>query len=323
MSTPTAVNEVRLDYSISFVEGADLVGAIAFKSHAALVNSYYLGSPEPKGTTLGGYQHDLDAEKQAINTLANRIFTRLGCKDDDEYRAALSQVRKGRLTLFSSMGPCHSCRGVFKQFLGDFPALTLEVTYRNQTRNGKVRLLPAGGGLHGDYGYADAEQIPGQDWRKTFVGVPMPMATAVFLIKFASGPECAATVTAVAGRPYTSFLYRPQGGSPIAAETAALDRVAKSVRDTITGQRDSTLSGVGFRKLLGNVSSGHVWLTGEQGPTADGRTAIAAFVKDFPKVTLRVAYDGATAAGGGLGYADAAKGDADEPAWVKVFKPTA
>ncbi|MER5866001.1 hypothetical protein [Kitasatospora sp. NPDC002040] len=321
MSTASSgtANSCRLEYDLTFIGAAGLNGRIDTESHQKLVNSYYHGLAEPTGTTLGGFRHDLDAEKQAMNILANRIYAHLGCASDDDYRARIGRVRRGLVTLFSSFGPCHSCREVLRQLRHDFPAVTFEITYRNGLRGGgTARLMEAGGGLSGVYGIGDADELPNKDWRKAYPGTPVPAATATLRAQFTGGPAVAAAATAVAGQAYTSYRYPAarQQGNPDEV-TAALDVVAKAVWDTIApGQNFNERT---FPQFIRNVGSGDLVLACEQGPTSAGRTAIAAFVADFPRVRVQVDYQGAAARVGALGYADST---AAGGGWRKVFPAT-
>ena len=320
MTTAIRGNNAILDYDITFVDGSSIRNTIRTASHADPVYAYYEGLAEPEGTTLGGFQHQKDAEKQAVNTLANTLYDHLGCKSAEDYREAIRTVRKGTVRLFSTMGPCHSCRAVVKAFLADFPALTMVVSYRNKVGDGQETavLIKAGSGLYGSYGYGDAAQLPNGDWSKTFVGAPIPATKVEYAIQFTEGPLSKGELTAVAGQRYTPYIYRLPAGNAIDADTTALDRVVRVVRDKMDGKADSTMAVASFRRFVVNVGSGTVTLTCEQGPTADGRASIAAFVRDFPKVDLIVTYPAEAASGGGLGYADATRASGAAP-WRKVF----
>ncbi|WP_405020020.1 hypothetical protein OHV05_27340 [Kitasatospora sp. NBC_00070] len=317
MSSPAFKNTCRLEYTLTFVGAAQLTGRIDTESHQPLVWSYYHGLPEPTGSTLTGQQHDLDAEKQAMNILANRIYRHLACTTDDEYRARIGQIRRGEVTLFSALGPCHSCREVLRLLRADLPTVSFEVTYRNSTRDGgSARLLAAGDGLSGAYGFGDAEQVqPGGQWRKSFPGVPVPAATAAFWMQFTAGPRVTGAEAAVAGQPYTSCRYprARQSGTPDEV-TAVVDQVAAAVWDGIApGQQFNDRT---FPQFVRNVGSGELLLVCEQGPSAAGQATVAAFVADFPKVRVQVDYPGAAARSGGLGYADAVQAGGG---WRKVF----
>lgn len=320
MTTPIFVNNATLDYDITFVDGTSIQDTIRTGSHDKPVYAYYQGLAEPQGTTLSGFQHEKDAEKQAVNILANRLYDHLGCTTTEEYRAAIRTVRKGTVTLFSTMGPCHSCRAVIRAFVADFPTLTMVVGYRNRIGNGTqtAKLIKAGDGLHGAYGYGEADQRPNGDWEMIFAGTPIPATMVEYAVQFTKGPLSKGALTVVAAQPYTPYLYRVPGGHTFDADTVALDRVARAVRDTMDDKEDSGMAVASFRHFVVNVGSGTVTLTCEQGPTADGRASIAAFIADFPKVKVIVTYPGDAASGGGLGYADATRaGGATR--WRKVF----
>ncbi len=72
-----------------------------------------------------------------------------------------------------------------------------------------------------------------------------------------------------------------------------------------------------FRQWIRGIAQGTVRLDCERGPGKDGRTAIAAFTEDFPKVRVEVAYPGATAQADGCGYTDATEQDGGT--WLKNF----
>ena len=321
MSVPIFVNNAVLDYDITFVDGSSISDTIRTGSHDDPVYAYYEGLAEPQGTTLSGFQHQKDAEKQAVNILANTLYAHLGCTTAAEYRKAIRTVRKGTVTMFSTMGPCHSCRAVIKAFLADFPTLTMVVGYRNRVGKGQETAvqIKAGSGLFGAYGYGDAVERPNHDWEKTFTGTPLPATTVEYAVQFTKGPLSEGELTAVAAQPYTAYIYRVPTGHDYDADSVALDRVARAVRDTMDEKEDSGMTVASFRRFIANVGSGTVTLTCEQGPTADGRASLAAFVRDFPKVDVVVTYPGAAASGGGLGYADATRASSTVP-WRKVFE---
>ncbi|MGW7365018.1 deaminase domain-containing protein [Streptomyces sp. NPDC054841] len=126
-------------------------------------------------------------------------------------------MRRGRIELFSTMGPCHSCRHVIRNFRADFPAVTPEVRYRNSTRQGgaTAQTLKAGEGLYGMYGYDDATQPGGRNapWRKIFPGAYRTWMVAEYKIRFKAssgqeqGPLAEGDQWAVAGTPHTPFTY--------------------------------------------------------------------------------------------------------------------
>ncbi|MEV7279835.1 deaminase domain-containing protein [Streptomyces sp. NPDC093111] len=170
MTTAAAYeNQAILTYRISFTAGPDLVGTIKRTSGSTVVEStYYHGLPEPKGRLAGEYRHDSDPEKRTVNILANAILERLGCDDERYLAEILAQVTGGSIDLYSDKGPCHSCRAILKQFLQDYPMLaSCVVTYRKTDGRGRplLALEPAGGDLHGSYGYEDAVEFNG-NWRK-------------------------------------------------------------------------------------------------------------------------------------------------------------
>lgn len=320
MSSPIFANNVVLEYDITFVDGSSITDTIRTASHEVPVYAYYEGIAEPEGTTLSGFQHQKDAEKQAVNKLANLIYDHLGCKTAEEYRREIRTVRKGTVTMFSTMGPCHSCRAVIKAFVADFPTLTMVVGYRNKIGNGPqtAKLITAGTGLYGAYGYGDATQRSNSDWEKVFAGTPLAATMVEYAIQFTKGPLSKGQLTAVAAQPYTPYIYRVPTGHILDADTIALDRVVRAVRDTMDGKEDSGMAVASFRRFVVNAGSGTVTLTCEQGPTADGRASIAAFVADFPKVDVIVTYPGAAASGDGLGYEDATRASG-AGLWRKVF----
>jgi hypothetical protein len=316
-------NYVTLHYQLLFLDGTELTGRIDQQSHLALVRGlYYDALAEPNGSGLysGQRKHDADAEKQALNQLAGEIARHLGCGTVPEYRAAVGRIRAGRLTMHSTFGPCHSCRRVIRDFLAELPTVSLDVVYGNgcNTRGTHFQ-IPAGTGLHGQYGYeraADLVQLENCSWKKTFVGTPVPAATGSFRMQFTGGPSVSGTKTAVAGQRYTSCRYPQarQAGTPDEV-TAVLDQVARAVWDGIApGQAFGERT---FPQFVRNVGSGELTLTCEQGPTAAGQAALAAFVADFPALVTTVTYQGTAAQGGGRGYPDAVR-TAD--GWTKVFR---
>ncbi|MGX4735027.1 hypothetical protein [Kitasatospora griseola] len=159
-------NQATLDYQISFTTGPDLKGQLKRLSGTTMDDSsYYHGQPEPRGSTFAGqYRHANDPEKQTVNLLANAIFERLGCDEDQYLTEILAQVTGGTITLHSDKGPCHSCRALLRQFLQNYPMITsFVVTYRKTDGRGRpIRALePAGGNLYGSYGYEDATEVNG------------------------------------------------------------------------------------------------------------------------------------------------------------------
>ncbi|MFD7645831.1 deaminase domain-containing protein [Kitasatospora sp. NPDC059795] len=159
-------NRAILTYRISFTAGPDLDGTLDRLSGSDTADSsYYHGLPEPKGSVFAGqYRHTNDPEKQTVNLLANAILERLGCDDDHYLAEILAQVTGGSIALYSDKGPCHSCRALIRQFLKDYPMIaSFVVTYRKKDGRGNaIRALePAGGNLHGSYGYEDAVEANG------------------------------------------------------------------------------------------------------------------------------------------------------------------
>lgn len=170
MTTAAAYdNRAILKYRISFTTRPDLEGTIERMSGTTVVGStYYHGLPEPKGRFKGQYRHNKDPERQTVNLLANAIFERLGCNDDQYLAEIRAQVTGGSIELYSDKGPCHSCWAVLKQFLEDYPMITsCVVTYNKKDgRGGSIPVLQlAGGDLCGAYGYEDAEEVNG-NWCK-------------------------------------------------------------------------------------------------------------------------------------------------------------
>ncbi|WP_330334314.1 hypothetical protein OHS33_34270 [Streptomyces sp. NBC_00536] len=323
MSTAAFRNTARLQYSITFIGYADLVGEVESVSHQELRgDNYYKDLPEPadhKGA-LQGIQHRKDAERQVVNLLADRIYRHLGCASTAQYKARIGAVRRGTVDLYSDMGPCHSCRSVIKDFRTDFPALDFQVRYRNALfSGGTARLLQAGDGLYGSYGIGDAEQGAGDLWIKNHPGTPLYAATATFDAKVAGpdGYRFQGTFTAVDQQPHASFLYPAPTAvaAPLDEVAAVLDQVAANIRDTMApGQEMRPQS---FRKWINGINQGTVRLVCERGPSQAGRTAVAAFIADFPKVRIEVSYEATAARTDGLGYGDATAGPAGT--WLKVF----
>ncbi|MET9699964.1 deaminase domain-containing protein [Streptomyces sp. NPDC006529] len=323
MSTAAFRNKARLTYSIAFIGRADLEGEFESLSHQQLRgDNYYKDLPEPsdwKGA-LQGNQHGKDAERQVVNLLADAVYRHLGCRSTKEYKTRIAEVRRGTVDLFSDMGPCHSCRSVIKDFRTDFPALDFRIRYRNTLfTGGTAKLLEAGDGLYGSYGVGDAEEGDGGLWVKTYPGDPLNAATATYDAKVA-GPEgyrFQGTFTAIDQQPHASFLYpAPRAtAAPLDEVAAVLDRVAADIRDTMApGQQMRPQS---FRQWIRGIDQGTVRLVCERGPSQAGRTAVAAFVADFPKVRTEVSYRAAAAQAAGLGYADATA--RPDGTWLKVF----
>ncbi|WP_262705948.1 MULTISPECIES: hypothetical protein [Streptomyces] len=169
MTTAAAYdNRAILKYRISFTAGPDLEGTIERMSGTTVVGStYYHGRPEPKGKFEGQYRHNKDPERQTVNLLANAVWERLGCNDDQYLAQILAQVTGGSIELHSDKGPCHSCRAILKDFLEHYPMITCVVTYRKTDGRGQQipNLAPAGGDLCGAYGYEDAVEVNG-NWCK-------------------------------------------------------------------------------------------------------------------------------------------------------------
>ncbi|WP_328296596.1 hypothetical protein OG389_01480 [Streptomyces sp. NBC_00435] len=323
MTTAAFRNKARLRYSIAFIGYADLAGEIESVSHQEpRGDNYYQDLPEPSDWTgaLQGVQHRKDAERQAVNLLADAIYHHLGCRSTAQYRTRISAVRRGTVDLYSDMGPCHSCRSVIKDFRSDFPTLSLDVRYRNALfSGGNARLLTAGDGLYGSYGVGDAEQGAGGLWVKSYPGSPVAAATATFDAKVAGpdGDRFQGTVTAVDQQPHASFLYPAPSATeaPLDEVAAVLDQVAGSIRDRMApGQQMRPQS---FRQWIRGIDQGTVRLVCERGPGQAGRTAVAAFAADFPKVRIEVSYEAPAAQAGGHGYADATARPSGT--WLKIF----
>ncbi|MCD2469428.1 MULTISPECIES: hypothetical protein [unclassified Streptomyces] len=171
MTTAAAyLNEATLKYRLSFTVGPDLEGTLKRTSGTGVVGStYYHGLCDPKGVNAGNFMHNKDPERQTINLLANMVLERLGCPDDQYLNQILAQVTGGEIQLITDKGPCHSCRNIIKQFLGDFPMIgSFVVVYRKTSGRGEpiLALEPAGKGLYGAYGYEDAVEVNGS-WSKT------------------------------------------------------------------------------------------------------------------------------------------------------------
>ncbi|MFE9425280.1 hypothetical protein ACFYNO_20160 [Kitasatospora sp. NPDC006697] len=326
MSTaPMFVNNATLVYDISFVDGPDFADRIDTHSHGGQIYSYYESYPEPTDHPgLQGYQHDQDGEKLAINIFANRLYRHLGCTDNADYRRKIATVRRGRLQLNSTMGPCHSCRRMLRAFLDDFPAVTLEVTYGNSgRRGGSARELQAGEGLYGVYGYADAVQLdpPRGSWFIAFPGTPRTRITAEYEIRFkplstgGQGVTSTGTAWAVAGSTYAPFIYRSPGTAGSNEVAEVLDDIAKELRKTIGGKPDKR-DVPGFREHMSlMVSGGSLTLHADQGPDQDGRRALEVFRTDFPRVEVTFHYAAPNALEAGRGYRDA---QADGPGnWTR------
>ncbi|MFE5680357.1 deaminase domain-containing protein [Streptomyces erythrochromogenes] len=323
MTTAAYVNQARLKYSIAFIGYADLVGEVKAASHQKLEgDNYYLDLPEPKDWTgaLRGIQHRGDAERRVVNLLANEIYRHLGCESTAQYKARIRAVRRGAVDLYSDMGPCHSCRSVIKDFRSDFPTLAVDVRYRNALRGGgSAALIPAGEGLFGMYGIGDAVQRPDGQWAKSYPGAPVPAATATFDVKVAGpdGDRFRGTLDAVDQQPHAPYLYPAPNATaaPLDEATAVLDKIAQAIRNQMApGQQMRPQS---FRQWIRGIDQGTVRLDCERGPGQAGRTAVAAFVADFPKVRLEVAYEAAAAQTDGYGYADATQGP--DGTWLKAF----
>lgn len=323
MTTAAFKNKARLRYSISFIGYADLAGEFESFSHQDLRgDNYYQDLPEPSDWTgaLRGIQHRKDAERQVVNLLADAIYRHLGCRNTEQYKTRIRAVRKGTVDLFSDMGPCHSCRSVFKDFRSDFPTLALQVRYRNALfSGGTAQLLGAGEGLYGSYGIGDSEADEGGLWVKKYPGSPLAAVTATFDTKVAGpdGYRFQGTVTAVDQQPRAPFLYPAPSATaaPLDEVAAVLDQVADHIRTKMApGQQMRPQS---FRQWIRTIDQGTVQLVGERGPSQAGRSAVAAFVADFPKVRIEVSYEAAAAQAGGCGYADATARPGGT--WLKVF----
>ncbi|MFE9537239.1 deaminase domain-containing protein [Streptomyces sp. NPDC006691] len=324
MTTAAFTNKATLTYSIAFIGYPDLEGEFQSVSHQApRGDNYYKDIPEPADWTgaLKGRQHSKDAERQVVNLLADEIYHHLGCTSTADYTARITAVRKGTLDLYSDMGPCHSCRSVIKDFRKDYPTLTLQMRYRNAVRGGRsAALIEAGGGLYGAYGIGDAAQGGDELWAKTYPGSPVAAATGTFDVKFAggkSGKRYTGNATAIDQQPHSSYLYpapRP-ASAPLDEVTAVLDGIALDLSTQMVPE--PVMRPQAFRQWLSGIEQGTVRLDCERGPVRDGRIAVAAFAKDFPKVTIEVAYPGAAAQADGCGYTDSTA--QDDGTWLKSF----
>ncbi|MEU8764687.1 deaminase domain-containing protein [Streptomyces sp. NPDC048659] len=324
MTTAAFTNKATLTYSITFIGYPDLDGEFQSVSHQALRgDNYYKDIPEPAEWTgaLKGHQHGKDAERQVVNLLADKIYRHLGCRSTADYKDRIGAVRKGTVDLYSDMGPCHSCRKVIKDFRQDFPALTFRIRYRNAVRGGgSGALLEAGGGLFGAYGIGDAAQGADELWVKVHPGSPIAAATAGFVVKFAggkAGKQYTGGATGIDQQPHTSYLYpAPSGGSALLDEvTAALDGIALNLSRQMVPE--SLMRPQAFRQWLQGIESGSVHLDCERGPVREGRIAVAAFIKDFPKLSVEIVYPGPAAQSDGCGYTDA--GSQGDGTWLKRF----
>ncbi|MEV6682463.1 hypothetical protein AB0N09_37225 [Streptomyces erythrochromogenes] len=72
-----------------------------------------------------------------------------------------------------------------------------------------------------------------------------------------------------------------------------------------------------FRQWIRGIDQGTVQLACERGPGQAGRSAVAAFVADFPKVRVEVAYEAAAAQADAHGCTDATQGPGGT--WLKAF----
>ncbi|MFF8401177.1 hypothetical protein ACF06P_06020 [Streptomyces sp. NPDC015684] len=324
MTTAAFTNKAILRYSIAFIGYADLEGEVQSLSHQALRgDNYYQDLPEPKDWTgaLKGVQHSKDAERQVVNLLADEIYRHLGCRSTAQYTARIGAVRRGTVDLYSDMGPCHSCRSVIKDFRRDFPALTLQIRYRNALRGGgSAALIPAGDGLYGQYGIGDATQRTDQLWAKTYPGNPVAAATGTFDVKVTGpgGQRFTGTVRGIDQQPHSSYLYPAPSSTaaPLDEVAAVMDGIAQDISTQMLPER--LMRPQAFRQWIRGIGQGTVRLDCERGPGKDGRTAIAAFIEDFPKVRVEVAYPGATAQADGCGYTDATEQDGGT--WLKIFQ---
>ncbi|MFE7096664.1 deaminase domain-containing protein [Streptomyces erythrochromogenes] len=323
MTTAAHTNRARLKFSIAFIGYANLVGEVESASHQELRgDNYYQDLAEPKDWTgaLRGIQHRRDAERQVVNLLADEIYRHLGCQNTAQYKARIRAVRRGTVDLYSDMGPCHSCRSVIKDFRSDFPTLAVDVRYRNALRGGgSAALIPAGEGLFGMYGIGDAVQRADGQWVKSYPGAPVPAATATFDVKVAGpdGDRFRGTLDAVDQQPHAPYLYPAPNATaaPLDEATAVLDKIAQAIRNQMApGQQMRPQS---FRQWIRGIDQGTVQLACERGPGQAGRSAVAAFVADFPKVRIEVAYEAAAAQADGYGYTDATQGPAGT--WLKAF----
>ncbi|MCY0930128.1 hypothetical protein OTB20_28845 [Streptomyces sp. H27-H1] len=156
-------------------------------------------------------------------------------------------------------------------------------------------------------------------WVKKYPGSPLAAVTATFDVKVAGpdGYRFQGTVTAVDQQPRAPFLYPAPSATaaPIDEVAAVLDQVADHIRTEMApGQQMRPQS---FRQWIRTIDRGAVQLVGERGPSQAGRSAVAAFVADFPKVRIEVSYEAAAARAGGCGYADATARPGGT--WLKVF----
>lgn len=324
MTTAGFANKAILKYAITFIGYPDLEGEFQRFSHQPLRgDNYYKDIPEPADWTgaLKDRQHGKDAERQVVNLLADEIYHHLGCTSTADYKARIGAVRKGTLDLYSDMGPCHSCRSVIRDFRKDFPALTLQVRYRNAVGQGRsAALIEAGGGLYGAYGIGDAAQGSDELWVKTYPGTPVAAATGTFDVKFAGGKagrRYTGSATAVDQQPHASYVYpAPQARpAPLDEVTAVLDGIALDLSNQLVPE--SLMRPQAFRTWIQGIERGTVRLDCERGPVREGRIAIAAFIKDFPKVAVEVTYAGAAAQAAGCGYTDATA--QRDGTWLKSF----
>lgn len=322
MTNAAYTNRATLTYSIAFIGYADLEGEVQSVSHQALRGGNYyqdLAEPEDWDGALRGIQHRTDAERQVVNLLADEIYSHLGCRSNAQYTSRIGAVRRGTVILYSDMGPCHSCRSVIKDFRRDFPTLTLDIRYRNALRGGgSAALIPAGDGLSGNYGIGDATQRDDKLWAKVYPGSPVAAATGAYDVKVAGpgGQAFAGTVSGIDQQPHSSYLYpAPKAtAAPLDEVAAVMDGIARGISTKmVPGQ---LMRPQAFRRWIGNIE-GTVRLDCERGPSGDGRTAVAAFIEDFPKVDVEVAYPGTAAQADGGGYSDAT--EQDDGSWLMTF----
>ncbi|MER7950485.1 deaminase domain-containing protein [Streptomyces sp. NPDC096079] len=320
MTTAAFRNKATLTYSIAFFGHPDMEGKFERHSHSLPEgDNYYQDLPEPTGSVFArenAYQHGKDAERQVINLLADKIYDHLRCTSTDDYTTRIRTVRGGTLDLYSDMGPCHSCRSVIAAFRKDFPALTVTVRYRNAVRGGRsAALMEAGGGLYGAYGIGDATQGRDELWSKTYPGVPVFGVTGTFAVQHAKG-RYTGSVTTADERPYSSYLYPVPGENSAErdAVTAVLDLIARGLGTQLSPR--TPLDPPVFRRAV-QGASGTVRLDCDRGIVQQGRKSVAAFQRDFPKVSVEVAFPGTGPMVDGRGYTDALR--QTDGTWLKSF----
>ncbi|WP_432021034.1 hypothetical protein [Streptomyces sp. 1222.5] len=134
--------------------------------------------PAKRGEFAAPRFHYDDAEYKAIDWLCASIveaYPAAGTPDWDTWRKEAEGI-DGEVNIWSSQGPCHSCRWVFRLASRDMIGVEFHVAYRSARPGYPVDLkentenLPDGtkGKLYGQYGYQMALPREGQEYSSAY-----------------------------------------------------------------------------------------------------------------------------------------------------------